>query len=339
MSRTQKRSEVVPTLKDVAREAGVSPGTVSVILSGSKSNTRVSDETRERVRLASIKLGYRPNLLARSLRNQSTHMIGVYWGYQEETVQRIFVSEIVAGIQHAANKFAQDVVLFSSFREKNVEQLATTLMSGKVDGVLLIAPVDDPLAGYLADSFVPVVAVVNALPNIASVVVDDIAGMSMVAAHIQARGHKKVMYRHRLQVTSARRRYETFHRLANEMGIEVVDGFTEDEYDALSEQELEILNQPNGQRPTAAVCWHDISAHAVVEYCLDHNIRVPDDIAVTGFNGQVPPVRCAYRLSTVLAPWWQAGHNATELLHELIGGQSVAQETMLPVSFVIGDTA
>lgn len=339
MSRTHKRSEVVPTLKDVAREAGVSPSAVSVVLSGSQSNTRVSAETRMLIQAASQRLGYRPNLLARSLRNQSTRMLGVYWGYMEETVQRIFVSEIVAGIQHAANTHEQDVVLFGSFRGKDVERLATTLVSGKVDGVLLIAPMDDPLADFLADSYVPVVAVVNALPKIHSVVVDDVAGMSMVATHLHARGHKKVLYRHRLDVTSAARRYETFHRLAAQMGMQVVDGYSKDEWDALSNDEIAVLKLPRAQRPTAVVCWHDISAHVVMEHCLANGIRVPDELAVTGFNGQVPPVRTAYRLTTVQAPWHEAGIQAVNLVSSLIAGSTVPHETMLPVSFFVGDTA
>jgi LacI family transcriptional regulator len=339
VGRTQKRSEVVPTLKDVAREASVSVGTASVVLSGARSNTRVSEETRLRVHAASEKLGYRPNLLARSLRNQSTNMLGVYWGYMEETVQRIFVSEMVAGIQHAANELEQDVVLFGSFRGKDVDRLSNTLVSGKVDGVLLIAPMDDPLANALADSFVPVVALVNPLPSMPSVVVDDVAGMSMVAAHIQARGHKKVLYRHRLEVTSAARRYDTFHRLAAEMGIEVLDGFTNDDFDGLSDEELEILHLPDGQRPTAVVCWHDISAHVVMEHCLDTGISVPGQVAVTGFNGQVPAVRTAYKLTTVSAPWFKAGSLAANLLTSLIAGRSVPLETTLPVSLKVGDTA
>ena len=339
MSNTRKRSEVVPTLKDVAREAGVSPATVSVILSGASSNTRVSKETRSRICEVALHLGYRPNLLARSLRNQSTHMLGVYWGYAEETVQRVFVSEIVAGIQHAAGELERDVVLFGSFRGKDVDRLVTTLVSGKVDGLLLIAPMDDPLADLIADSFIPVVAVVNELPRIPSVTVDDVSGISMIAAHIRAMGHRKVMYRHRLDITSAIRRHETFHRLAGEMGIEVIDGFTSDPFDALSAQEIEVLEMAPSERPTAVVCWHDISAHVVMEYCLDHGIEVPSQIAVTGFNGHVPQIRPAYRLTTVSAPWWEAGSRAAHLVTSLIAGTEVPHETVLPVSLFVGDTA
>lgn len=339
MNNSKKRSEVVPTLKDVAREAGVSPATVSVILSGSASNTRVSQETRSRILETALHLGYRPNLLARSLRNQSTHMLGVYWGYSEETVQRIFVGEIVAGIQHAAGELEHDVVLFGSFRGKDVDRLVTTLVSGKVDGLLLIAPMDDPLADLIADSFIPVVAVVNELPKIPSVTVDDVAGMSMVATHIRAMGHRKVMYRHRLDITSAVRRHETFHRLAAEMGIEVIDGYTSDPFDALSTQEIGVLELPPPTRPTAVVCWHDISAHIVMEYCLDHGIKVPSQIAVTGFNGHVPHIRPAYRLTTVSAPWWEAGSRAAHLVTSLISGTEVPHETVLPVSLYVGDTA
>lgn len=339
MSRTQKRSEVVPTLKDVAREAGVAASTVSVVLSGAQSNTRVSDETRSRILAASERLGYRPNLLARSLRNQSTNMIGVYWGYSEETVQRIFVSEIVAGIQHSANIHERDVVLFGSFRGRDVERLSTSLVSGKVDGVLLIAPMDDPLAAFLADSFVPVVAVVNALPKIPSVVVDDVAGMSMIAAHLQAKGHRKVLYRHRLDVTSASRRIATFKRLAEELGLEVIYGYSSDEFDALTDDEVQVLSLPDGERPTAVVCWHDISAHVVMDFCFERGISVPDQLAVTGFNGQVPPIRPARRLTTINAPWFEAGQQAVHLLSSLISGVTVPYETMLPVSLFVGDTA
>jgi DNA-binding LacI/PurR family transcriptional regulator len=123
------------------------------------------------------------------------------------------------------------------------------------------------------------------------------------------------------------------------MDIEVIDGYSFDPFDALSPGELEILSLPEGQRPTAVVCWHDISAHVVTEYCLDHGIQVPTQIAVTGFNGQVPPIRPAYRLTTVNAPWWEAGSRAAHLVTSLISGVSVPHETVLPVSFFVGDTA
>ena len=339
MVNAKRRSEVIPTLRDVAKAAGVSPSTASVVLSGTTSTTRVSEETRKRIHDASFTLGYRPNLLARSLRNQATAMIGVYWGYREETVRNLFVSEVVAGIQHAANDKEHDIVLFGSFRGKDTERLATTLLSGKVDGVVLIAPMDDPLAELLAPSFVPVVAAVNTLPGIHSVTVDDVEGMTSIARYIHAKGHRKVLYRHRLTVTSACERFLAFHGTAQELGIEVLDGYTDDHQDSLSEDEIRILSLPSGERPTAVVCWHDISAHVVMEYCFNHNISVPDELAVTGFNGQIPPIRMAYRLTTIAAPWWEAGCQSANIICDLISGRTVPMEHKLPVSLFIGDTA
>src|SRR5438309_10329783 len=87
------------TLRDVAERVNVSPFTVSVVLNGSKSNTRVSEATRTRIVDAAREMGYQPNVLARALRQRSTNILGLYFGYGHLEPHDPFHADVLTGIQ------------------------------------------------------------------------------------------------------------------------------------------------------------------------------------------------------------------------------------------------
>ncbi len=102
---------------------------------------------------------------------------------------------------------------------------------------------------------------------------------------------------------------------------------------------MDWLDQPRQNRPTAAVCWNDQTAYNLREDCHRRGLRVPEDLAIAGFDGLPPPHVPNQRLTTIRAPWIEVASTAISLLTRRIEGEAIPHETVLPVEFITGDTA
>jgi len=329
-----------PTLKDVAAKANVSPFTVSVALNGSKSNTRLSESTRKRIEEAAEELGYRPNGLARALRNRQTNIIGLYFGYGHLEPHDPFHAEILTGLQKGCEATQKDLMIHYSFHRYGVEEVFSELVSGKIDGLVLLAAPKDPLVAKVKASGLAVVAMTDAIEGLPSVIVDDESGSCAIAAHLAAKGHKRVMYRTVPGPSdSAERRYNAFKICAESLGMEIFPVTTSDWKGSLSQEEQDLVQRRKEMGITAAVCWGDPSANALLKFCNSHEIRVPDELAIVGFNGIEPSVEPARHLTSVRAYWSEVACRAILNLVDRLEGKPVPMLTVLATDFVIGDTA
>ena len=335
------RGQNAVTMKEVAERAGVSMMTVSLALRGDVSGSRISEETRRRVLEAARALRYRPNARGRALRSGCTNIIGLYAGYGVVNVRLPFFTEIVSGLQEGCEQFQKDLLLYGIFHGYTPEDIFTELADGRIDGLVVKMPPEDPVAERLADSHLPVVAIADPLPGIPAVVVDDAAGSRLLARHLIGRGYRRFVYVScRVNVIPAMRRREAFLQTAAEAGLEV--GETEEilsstpgAYDGFLQSLLARERQP----PTAIVCWNDQIALQVFADCRRQRIRVPEQIAVAGFDGCPTPYEDVWSLTTVRAPWAAAARTAVQHLRDLLEGKSLAQETVLPVELIPGHTA
>lgn len=328
-----------PTLRDVAKLAGVSPFTVSTVMNGARSSTRVSDATRTRIHEAAKELGYRPNRLARSLQSRRTNIIGLYFGYGSLEPHDPFHAEVLTGLQRGCEAHRKDLMIHYSFHKYSVDEVFSELAGGKIDGLVLLTYSQDPLVARVQDSGLLVVAITDALEGIPSVVADDAEGSRQIAEHLFAKGHRKVMYRTCPGVSdSAQRRYESFLAAANGLGLEVVALPSEDWRGELGKSERAFMNQLDETGITAAVCWGDPSANALLKFCHDNRIDVPTRLAIVGFNGIKPNVEPRQRLSTVRANWSDVAEQAVSLLARRIDGESVPLWTTVQVAFEPGET-
>ncbi len=328
-----------PTLRDVAKLAGVSPFTVSTVLNGARSSTRVSEGTRQRIVDAAKEVGYRPNRLARSLQSKRTNIIGLYFGYGSLEPHDPFHAEVLTGLQRGCEAYRKDLMIHYSFHKYSVDEVFSELAGGKIDGLVLLTYSQDPLVARVQDSGLLVVAITDALEGIPSVVADDAQGSRMIAEHLHEKGHRKVMYRICPGISdSAKRRYESFLARASELGIEVVALPSEDWRGELGESEKAFMAQIGSTGITAAVCWGDPSANALLKFCHDNRIDVPNQLAIVGFNGIKPNVEPRQRLSTVRANWSDVAEQAVSLLARRIDGESVSLWTTVQVQFEPGET-
>jgi len=335
----RKPSRAAPTLKDVASRAAVSPYTVSTVLNGARSNTRVSEDTRRRILEAAAELGYRPNGLARSLRSNRTNIIGLYFGYGSLEPHDPFHAEVLTGLQRGCEAYRKDLMIHYSFHKYDVDEVFNELACGKIDGLVMLTAPSDPLVERVHRSGLLVVAITDAVEGIPSVVADDADGSRMIAEHLAAHGHRNVLYRICPgESDSASRRLDAFRTHAARLGIEVTAGNTTDWRGKLGPDEIERLARRRELGITAAVCWGDPSANALLRYCHENRIRVPEELSIVGFNGIEPSVEPRQRLTTVKANWAEVAQCAVSLLARRIDGESVPMWTVLPVQFIEGET-
>lgn len=328
------------TLRDIAEQVAVSPFTVSVVLNGAKSNTRVSAATRERIMKAAQELGYQPNSLARALKRRSTNILGLYFGYGHLEPHDPFHAEVLTGLQRGCEACNKDLMIHYSFHRYSVDEVFSELVGGKIDGLVLIASPGDPLVEKVRGSHLAVVAMTDAIEGVPSVIADDAAGSIAIAEHLYAKGHRTILYRSCPgESDSASRRQAAFEKRASELGMTTIAGRTSDWKGMVSEEEALLLARRKNLGVTAAVCWGDPSAHALLAFCKANKIGVPDDLAVVGFNGIESPVEPAHILTTVRACWSNVAQQAVHLLVRCLDGQTVPSLSVLPVEFFEGDTA
>jgi len=333
------------TMDDVGRHAGVSVSTVSIVLRGASSKLRIAKATQERVRTAALELGYRPNAIARSLRTHQTNLIGLYSGFGDENefmlMTSAFNAEVTAGLQKQCGLRHHELVLHGGFRKSELLEVFHELSDGRIGGLVLISPPDDRLVELLTGSSLPAVAVANMVSSLPSVVVDDNAGGRLLAEYLANKGHRRVLYRKGIgfsHTQSLCQRLAAFRECAAGYGMAVTEAFEEDNGWALGQEERVLLTASPDKRPTAAVCWHDTSAYGLIKLCEPLGLRVPQDLAIVGFNGIDTDASRLCSLTTIRAPWSEVGQRAIKLLFELMNGHEVPHETVLPVELMEGDT-
>lgn len=275
-------------LADVARLADVSPSTVSRVLSGSAVRAPISEETRARVRAAAEQLGYYPNVNARSLRTQRTNMIAVMIA----DISNPFYHTITRAIQDAASAQDFDVLIANTDHIHSYEQrFVEAIMRRPVDGVIMV-PYNLTAADIekLIDRTGVAVAVLAHRiehPRIDVVYADDEgATTDAVRWLITEKGHQKIAFIGvNLTFKVGQRRYRGYQRALEDCGIRPRDEWfvTGDfSYDSGAAAMSALLDSP--ERPTAVFVCNDIMAIGALNVALERGLRVPEDIAIVGFD-------------------------------------------------------
>jgi LacI family transcriptional regulator len=306
------------TIKDVARQAGVSVATVSRVINDSGP---VREETRRRVRDVARALRFTPHGAARSLITSRTSTLGVLLPdlYGE------FFSEVIRGADQTARRQGYHLLVSSSHSDRADVEAALRAMRGRVDGLVLMAPDLDAhaLAANLPAS-VPVV-LLNAAgdgDSADAVTIDNFGGAVAVVRHLIAAGHRKVA-----TITGAVTNHEAQERLRGYAaalggaGIkrraewEPSGAFTEDGGYAAARALLAAR-----PRPTAIFAANDSMAIGAMSAIRDAGLRVPEDVAVAGFD-DVPMARyMSPPLTTVRVPINELGARAVQRLLDAIAG-------------------
>ena len=339
--------------KDIARELNLSQPTVSRILSGDARH-RASDQTRQRVVEAARRMGYRPNALASSLRRGRTGIVGLHTNHNYDA-RNDFFGTVIGGLQCACNARGLDLLLHSALHGRAPEQMFDRLRDGRVDGLILHSSSDDPLVAMLSESSLPVVSVADILPGLAGVTCDDAAGMRLLIEHLWNRGYRRYVFlAPRVSLFSVERRREVFEDELQKRGLppecRQVKRVAFEEAAPLLD-ELPVSGEARVEERTAVCCWNDRTAYNLLRECRERGVRVPQALAVAGFDGFRDDKMPGGQLLTVSCPWADVASRALEVLAQLIEerageapegklmGEKRLPEERLPVALLEGDTA
>lgn len=330
-----------PTLKDVAERAGVSRMAVSAVLNNMQSTVRVSEATRERIFAAMEELRYQPDVTARSLRLQRTDTIGFYNGQGYIDMLDPFAPHIFMGLQTGAAAVANHLLLYNGFHLQPDDVVLRKLLSNKADGVVVWpSPNDEKLMAALGKTTKPVVQLVEAYAGAPCVVNDDYPAMRMIAEHLADRGHQRILFRRGIiPLTSEVSRYRAFVDVASERGITLLTTTPAGRLDGLTDEEKDLIRGRGGAGITAVACWHDASAVQVVRFVDEEGIRVPHDLALTGFDGFAWREFVAGRsLTTVQVDWQKIAAACVDVLIDRVRGVEVPERTAISGTLRIGST-
>lgn len=303
------------TIRAVAARAGVSAMTVSNVINHAG---RVGAVTSAAVRAAVDELGYVPNVAARRLAQARATTVGLLYSGRRAP----FLDAILVGALRATNARGLQLLLHEEQRDtaSAAEAAALALVRSGADALLLVPPFAELLGGspVIARLEVPVAAVAtgHALPDMATVRIDNRAAMRDVTSLLIAHGHRRIAFvtGHAGHSDSAERvrGYRdalTAHGLPSDAALLVTGRF--DHASGIAAARA-LLSQP--RRPDAIVCSNDDMASAVIAEAHRNGIRLPHDLAVTGFDDTLLATRIWPTLTTVRQPLEEMAFRATEQL-------------------------
>lgn len=285
-----------PTSVDVAQRAGVSQSAVSRVFSGASA----SPETARKVREAAAALGYRPNVLARSLITGRSRIVGLVVAYMRNQ----FYPEAIERLSQALGAQGYHILLFMVGNDGDMGDVIERMIDHQVDGIVAASvAVDAALARRCAAAGIPVVLFNRGADGagLTQVTSANRAGGRAVAEFLLAGGHRRMA-----QVTgwrgatTGRDRAEGFREALREAGAAPAaeaDGMFR--RDAAARAALEIWA---AERPDAIFVGNDHMAFGVIDALRAAGARVPEDVSVVGYDDVGPASWRAYDLTTVRQP-------------------------------------
>lgn len=328
------------TIREVAERAGVAPITVSRVINNSG---YVSEKTRARVEAAVAELGYVPNVLARSLRSKRTNTLALIL----TDISNPFWTTVARGVEDAASDAGFNVILCNT-DESEVEQdkYLRVLLQKRVDGVLLV-PVRstvEPIK-FVQSQDTPVVVLDRRIPDAQADVVrcDSEGGAYRLTRLLLSLGHRRIaMLSGPEGVSTAEDRVAGYRRALAEAGLD--DDAAMVYYGRFSlESGYDMARQMLARtpRPSGVFAGNNFIAIGALRALRDAGLRVPEDLALVGFDDLPADLVVDPFLTVAAQPAYEMGRQATELLLARLSGESPAayQEIVLPTEIIVRESS
>ncbi|MBA4608685.1 LacI family DNA-binding transcriptional regulator [Aeromicrobium sp. Marseille-Q0843] len=328
-----------PTLEEVARLAGVGRGTASRVVNGSE---HVSPHTRDAVERAVRELGYVPNQAARALRTRRTDTVALVIAEDEERVfAEPFFAGLVRGISRAVDATSRRLVLSMVPDESHLDRLGQFLTPQHVDGVMVVSMHDALSLPESPD--LPIVHVGRPRDARACYVdVDNLGGARQAVDHIIGRGRQRIACITGPQdLASGRDRLDGYREALAAAGLPFEERLVEpgDFSDASGVSGAAALLErcPDLDAIFAA---NDVMALGALRELSRHGLRVPEDVAVVGFDGSPAAAASTPVLTTVHQPLAELGTTAVEVLaHRIDDPGAEVRSVVLPAELRAGESA
>lgn len=325
----------LPTSFDVAKRAGVSQSTVSLVLNG-KAAGRVSQRTQEAVRKAAQELGYQPSLAARSLRLGRTHVAALII----PDISNPVFATVLQGAEQAARLRDYTVVQVSTGNNPDWQQrIVHALTTRSIDGFMLFAP--DPLESTHLELLRGNAVIVDAYsPAFPSLLLDIEYGATKALRHLLGLGHRRIAHLGaHIDVETFRVRQRVYERMLSEADIPL-----REDYQATADINLEescraALDLLSGaEPPTAIFCDDDLMAAGVYMAARKLRWRVPTDLSIVGFCDGLVAQLLDPALTTVAIPMMELGQRAMELLLAGLETELPPFVETIPLNFVVRES-
>lgn len=328
------------TIKDVARLAGVSISTVSRVLSSS--DHPVNIETKDRILAAIEELGFYPNAIARGLQANKTKTIGLIL----PDISNPYYPGIVRGVEDIAHEFGYTIILGNADRSRErTQKYLRVLREKRVDGIIFTGGgiVQDAQQGnFFEQDTVATVVIGRHWSNLPSVQVDNVQAAREACEHLLSLGHHRIATITGPETsTTARDRLEGYKQGLKKYGIAersewIIQGDFEVDggYRAVAE-----LPKLGVEGITAIFAQNDLMAIGVVNALQEQGIKVPDDVAVMGFDNIPLASFVTPKLSTVSVPVYELGKTAMKVLIDLLNGLEVKPVTVLKTKLEIRESS
>jgi LacI family transcriptional regulator len=328
------------TIRDVAKRAGVAPITVSRAINNSG---YVSEKTRVRVEAAIANLEYVPNVLARSLRSKRTNTLALIL----TDISNPFWTTVARGGEDAASDAGFNVILCNT-DESDVEQdkYLRVLLQKQVDGVLLVPARSamEPIQ-FVQSQDTPVVVLDRRIPDAQVDVVrcDSEGGAYQLTRLLLSLGHRRIaMLSGPRRVSTAEDRVAGYRRALTEAGLDVDTALVYyGEFSLESGYDMTQRMLSRTPRPSGLFAGNNFIAIGALRALRDSGLRVPEDLALVGFDDLPTDLVVDPFLTVAAQPAYEMGRQATELLLARLSEEAPVayQEIVLPTEIVVRESS
>lgn len=333
-----------PTIKDVARKAGLSLSTVSLVINN-KAN--VSEETRNRVKKIISDLYYHPQRSGRSLASKLSGNIGFILTEDHFSKSEPFYTRIFLGTEIEARKCNYYILLTTvGFTVKDTQDIPRFLLESNVDGVIIAGKIGSSWIDYIRERNLPLILVdyEKREKGVSTVLIDNFAGAKQAVTHFFEGGHKKIGFiGGDLEHPSIAERYAGFRHTINALNIPLSENMI-----SISEPETQLVNgyraakkifQNKSDSPSAVFVANDAMAVGCIRYLKENGIRIPEDVAIIGFDNVEMGFLSEPRLTTINVHREEIGNIAVQRIVEMIKGKSdLVTKTITPVELVVRES-
>lgn len=322
------------TLKSIAKASGFSVTTVSRALAGYND---VNEKTRAHIMKIADELGYRPNLVARQLRSQRTHTIGIVMPANTRDYEDDFFSMLLKGISRTAAEHHYDVLISAQVSDADEMDAYYRIVGGnRVDGIILARTYqNDARIRYLQEINHPFVVSGRLTPDRPSdfpyIDIDSKVGLEMMVAHLIGCGHRHIG----LILPPADIAYTPFRLRGYQSGLEQAGLNHQPAYITHGDLKREGGYQAarnlleTAPKLTAIIACNDLMAMGAMTAVQEHGARIGEDIAVTGFD-DIPSAEFTNPpLTTIRQPIYEIGQRLIEMLIQIIEGHTPEESQIL----------
>ncbi len=312
------------TIRDVAKESGFSSTTVSIVLNNAPLARYIPATTKKRIERAAKKLGYRPNLFARSLRSKRSHTVGVMVFDMTDP----YCTLVLRGIENALYQSSFLPILTDVHNERSrFERYLEMMLDRRVEGLIVLANwlfLDINLLADLEKSSIPTAIIGCELKtdSISSVIVDNEVGASLAVEHLFAMGHRKIAYiRGPKALSDSGPRWKGIRNFAKSVDLEIDPRLIVDlpeSRDPISSFEAgyklteELIRR---KRPfTAILAFDDMTAFGSIRALTKAGLRVPEQCSVIGFDDVAACALYTPQVTTVRQPMEVMGATAVSIV-------------------------